>query len=330
MPFSYQERQGVEQQIRRARRSRCRGSATCRGSHLAGCGIACQASRKHGGGQRVEVDLARERQVQRLKPLRCAEQKGRRLAAAIRGEGESGSQDVRLRSLELVERACLRTLDEPERLVERPRLLLRLGRREGPPGPMRGVGRQYGRALEEGCGRGETTPRLRSSCGALELRGNILVGHRGRLRSVPGASIWVDVLIGRLGECTVNLAPLVGPRGPVHRRASEWMTEHHTAIEREETVRLDRLARPLGDSEPLRRTPHEGQIADRLGRGQEQKAPRIAREPRQPPSKALLDLVGQGQRLRQAEATRELRRGQAARQLQQRERVAACLDDKPL
>jgi hypothetical protein len=86
---------------------------------------------------------------------------------------------------------------------------------------------------------------------------------------VPGAAIRVDVWIGRLGECAVNLAPLLSPRGAVHRRASEWMTEHHTAIERQEAGRLDRLGHRLGDPESLRRTPHEGEIADRLGRGQE-------------------------------------------------------------
>ena len=93
----------------------------------------------------------------------------------------------------------------------RPPGFVACGRGEGAPGATRGIGRQRGRALEEGRGGGEATARLRSSCGTLELRGDVLVGHGRRLRPVPGAAIRVGLGIGRFRERAVDLAALLGP-----------------------------------------------------------------------------------------------------------------------
>ena len=86
----------------------------------------------------------------------------------------------------------------------------------------------------------------------------------------------------------------------------------------------------LGDAETLSGAPHERQITGRVGRSHQQQAPRITRQLRQPPSEALLDLIGQRHGRGQAESARELRRRQPTRQLQQRERVPARLDDDPI
>jgi hypothetical protein len=99
------------------------------------------------------------------------------------------------------------------------------------------------------------------------------------------------------------------------------MPEHHTGTERHQAVRLGRSSRGLGDPETLRGPPYQRQVAGWVRRSDEQQASRVAREPGQPPREALLDLRRQGQRRGQTKPARELGRGQAARQLEQGERV---------
>ena len=136
--------------------------------------------------------------------------------------------------------------------------------------------------------------------------------------------------IGRLGEGAMDLAPLARPGGPVDGRADERMTEHHAGSERQEAFRLGGVRGRLGDPEPLGRPPDERRIADGVARRDQQQPPRVLRKRRQPPPVALLDAGRQRRRCGEAEAARELRRGQAARQLEQRQRVPVRLGDDPL
>src|SRR5256714_820571 len=138
-----------------------------------------------------------------------------RRRSAARGGGGGGGPRLWIR-------------DKAERLVGRTRLLGCLGRGESPAGATRRFGCQRGGTLEERGGGGEAAPCQRSGCRTLELGGHLLIRHRGRLRPVPGAAIGVDLRIGRVRQRAVDLPPLVGPGGPVHRGASERMTEHHT------------------------------------------------------------------------------------------------------
>ena len=108
------------------------------------------------------------------------------------------------------------------------------------------------------------------------------------------------------------------------------MPEHHSGGERQQILRFDGVRSRLGDSEPLGRPPHQRRIPHGVGGRHEQQAPRIGGKARQPSRIALLDAGGQGHRGRQAKPTRELRRGQPSRQLQQSERVATCLGNDPL
>ena len=195
---------------------------------------------------------------------------------------------------------------------------------------MRGLGCQRGGALEEGSDGRQSAARLRPSGGALELGGDLLVGHGRRLRPVPGAAIRVELRIGCVRQRAVDLASLVRLGRAVDRRANQRMTERHRAVERQQAFRLDGVRGRLRDPELPRRAPQERRVAERLGRRQEQQPPRVAREPRQPPREALLDPGGQRQRRRQAEPAGELGGRQPARQLQQRERIAARLGDDPL
>ena len=219
-PFADQHREPVEKQIRRSRRRRRWGRGPCRGGDVASIAWASQTTGEQGGGQRVEVEFARESRVQRLQSLGRREQQGRRLAATIGGEGDASAQDVDLGSLEFVQRARFGAGSEHKRLVQRTRLLGCLGSSQGSPGATRGVKGQHRGALEEGRGGGEAAPRPGSGCGAFELRGDLLIGHGCRLRPVPGAAIRVEVWIGRFREGAVGLAPPIRQGCPVDRRTS--------------------------------------------------------------------------------------------------------------
>ena len=144
------------------------------------------------------------------------------------------------------------------------------------------------------------------------------------MRPVPGTSVRVDVRIGRLGERTVDLAPIPQPGGPIHGGPGERMPEDDLGAERQQALRFDGSHRRLPDAKGLSGTSDQRRIADRVGRRDEQEAARIMRQVRQPSREALLDARGQGHAGRQPEAARELRRRQPARELEQRQRIAAA------
>ena len=108
------------------------------------------------------------------------------------------------------------------------------------------------------------------------------------------------------------------------------MTERHPLPQRQQALRLDRACRRLGDPEPLRRAPDERRIAEGVCGSEQQQAPRVPGQLRQPTPEALLDPSGQRQRRGQTEPACQLRRRQAARQLQQGQRIPARLDHDPL
>ena len=150
-----QQRQPVEEEVRRSRRRRRRRRGAGRGRDLSRVASASQSTGEHGGGQCIEVDLTRPPHIERLESSGRREQQAWCLATPIRGEGNSGAKHVDLGPLELVQRACLRLCNKRERLVERTRLLLCLRRGESPAGATCGFGRQRGRAFQEGGGGGE-------------------------------------------------------------------------------------------------------------------------------------------------------------------------------
>ena len=108
------------------------------------------------------------------------------------------------------------------------------------------------------------------------------------------------------------------------------MTENHSGTQLQQVFRFDGFRSRLGDAELPGRPPNERRVADRLGCGHEQQASRVTWKLGKPPREALLDARGQRHRRWQAEPARELCRRQPARQLQQGERVPACLDNDPL
>ena len=108
------------------------------------------------------------------------------------------------------------------------------------------------------------------------------------------------------------------------------MSERETGVEGELTVRLGCVRGRLRDPETLGGPPLKRGVAGRISRRYEQQTPRVARQPRKPAREALLDARGERQRRGQAEPAGELRRRQAAWQLQEGERISVRLDDDPL
>ena len=147
---------------------------------------------------------------------------------------------------------------------------------------------------------------------------------------MPGAAIGIDVGIRGVGEGLVD-APAILRRGrPVHRRPHERMAEAHLGAELDQ-VRAGGGA-PAAASIPERggRLPQQQRIADGLGRGDQEQESRRRRELGQSLLVAVLDAARQCRRAVHAEPACQLGRRPAARELQQRQRVAAGLGDDPV
>ena len=86
-------------------------------------------------------------------------------------------------------------------------------------------------------------------------------------------------------------------------------------------TRLDRNAQLRG------RAPHQRPVPGRVGRRQRQQPPGLVGQGGQLAGEAILDPPGQRRGAGQAKPARQLRRGQPARQLQQRQRITTGLGD---
>ncbi len=173
-----QQRQAIQQQVRRARRLRRwrRRPGSPRGLQYAPAGR--QPAREEHGGERLQIGFPREPVIERFQPLGGLQQQRRRVAAAVQPERDLTVQQIDLRALELGQRSGLCDDNQSECGVERTGLVLGLGRGERPPSPARGLGRQRGGTVQKrGCCR-QATPRLSAARRALQLRRDILVEAR--------------------------------------------------------------------------------------------------------------------------------------------------------
>ena len=84
------------------------------------------------------------------------------------------------------------------------------------------------------------------------------------------------------------------------------------------------------DPETITGVAQEQRIANRLGRSDDQETPGVRRERHQPPGVGHLDSLRDIVRLQDAETAGQLRRRQAARQLDQRQRIPTCLGEDPV
>ena len=226
IPLGEPGHEGVEEHVRWARGlhpiRRARGLG-----HLALIRAGAEAPGEHRRRDRLEVGLAGHRGVQGVEPPGRLEQQRRRVAATPAGEHDLRSQPLQPRALELVEWPELGGGQEVGRGRHVGDVELRLGRGQRALDAHGGLRRQLGRSLQEGGGRGEPATTLRAVGRARHLRGHRLVRNRRRVRAMPGATVGIDIGIGRVGERLVHVAAVSRGRRAVDRRADERMRESH-------------------------------------------------------------------------------------------------------
>ena len=211
------------QQIGRARRPRWRRGHPRRLGDLAHPAAKSQAAGEYRGGQRVQVRLAGQLRVERLELAGRLQQQRGRVTAAAGGERDLAAQQVRPSPPEFIRRPSLRGDQQGQGRIERASLVRGLRRGQRPLRPARRVQGQRGRALQEGGRRGQPAARLGPARRALQLRSDVLIGPRRRLRAVPGPAIGIGLRIGRVGQCLVRGPPFGRRRAPVHRRPHQRM-----------------------------------------------------------------------------------------------------------
>ena len=147
---------------------------------------------------------------------------------------------------------------------------------------------------------------------------------------MPDPAFGIEAWVDGIGERAVDGATLLRRRRPIDGGAHQRMAKGDARAELHQSVGLRRRRRVDADAEPRCRPPDELRLAGGLDRRREQQQPGRGRQLLDPPREALLDPVGHGQRARQAEPSSQLRRLQAAGELEQGERVPLGLGDDPV
>ena len=247
------------------------------------------------------------------------------------GERDLGLEQIHAGLPELVERPGLRRRQQLASQVERPRPQARLGGCERSVGPPRGIARQRDRALQERRGGGQAAARLRPDGRALELqrrparrvpppqRPDARHGGPGRRpdRSPPpvrGGRPGVPAPpptgrrpSGPAGDGTRACSPIASsPRASTSSAAAGAMPSFAAA-------RQSSSGSPSGSAA----------ASSNRRRASSESACEL-------PDEALLDPSREALRAQQPEAARQLRRREASRQLEQRQRIAPRLGDDPV
>ena len=143
---------------------------------------------------------------------------------------------------------------------------------------------------------------------------------------MPGAPIGVQLRVRGLRQRVVQRVPLSRRRRLVGRRAHRRVPEAHLHADLEQAGVDGRRRRLRVDAEPLGRAPHEQRLADGIGGRELHQSPGVRGQRVQAPPETLLE----DRRGRTPEPAGQLRGAHAAREFQQRERVAARLGDQAL
>ena len=139
---------------------------------------------------------------------------------------------------------------------------------------------------------------------------------------MPGAAVG---LRGGVAERAVDAPAVLRRSAAVHRRPHERVVEAHLRTELDQAGVGSRRPGAGVDPQQGGRAPEQERVADRLGRRDEQQQPGRLRQRLEPLLIARLDAAGQRGLAVEPEAARQLGRRPAARELEQGERVAACL-----
>ena len=324
--IGHPHREPVEQDVDRTRRFGAGGRCTRSLGRLQQSARDFQIA-GHRGPERLEVRLARQSGVERLEVSGRAHEQPAGVAAAALLKSDLPAQALHLGGSQGVERAGLDRDQQAECRVERAGVALRLAAASSRCARRPGSGvsiaaRSRNAAAAANPPRACARPAERSSSSATSSSGPGVACARCHARRSGSTSC-----IGDVGKGAVHVLPLLKRRRLVGRRAHQRMTEPHARVELDQPG-LDCGCRSVSpDREPLGRSPNQRGVADRVRGRDLQQAPCLGRKPVEPPPEALLDPARQRHRAGEPEPARELSGRHPPRQLQQGQRVAACLGD---
>ena len=271
--------------------------------------------------------LTREIDVQRFEASRRVSEALRCLAPLATIKRDLSPKRLGASAAQLVEGVGLDGGQESDRHIESAGVTFGAGRGEQAGRASRLVWGHRGSLLEKGRRGGESAASLGASGGTLEFDRDLLVGPERRVCEMPRPAVRIDPLIGRLGERAVDGVSLRKRRRTVGGRADERVSEPHPGAELEQPNLGSRSRRLGSDPELFSSAPHQDRLADRIGRREHDEPTGVRREHLEPTAEALLNAVGQRRRNRYRESTGKFGGRGPARQLEQRQRVAARLGD---
>lgn len=274
----------VEKEIGSARgvtRRRCRARCPGHLKHVtAGTG---QASGEDRAEQRIQVGRTGEIRVDGPEPLGRPQQQRGGITTPAGDERELGPHHVDTCLLEVAELPGFGHGQQLPRHVES--TCLDRGPRgvQGPAGPPCRVEREQRRLLQErGCrGRAAACPGPPSR--VFEFGGDVLVRSRGGLRAVPGTPVGIEPRIGGLGQGAVRGLSVLSRRRAVRRRAGQRMAEPYPGAELDQAGLGGGCRRVGAGPESAGCPPHQGRVAGRVGRRDQQQPPGLLRKGADPP-----------------------------------------------
>jgi hypothetical protein len=278
VPLGEPQGHAVQEEIDRPRRLRARRRGPGGLSDLRHARVTAETAGEDGGPERIDVRLPSQFGIQWFEPPRRLEQQRRSIAPVPADEGDLSPQPDELGAVELIERAQVRRGEQGGGIVGRAGIELRLGGGESPRSSPDRIRGELGRSLQERGGRRHTAPGLRSRRAAFQLSRHRFVGSCGRVGTMPGPAVRIDDRIGRVGQRPMRFPALGHRRRPVHGRAHQRMPEPDPRPQHDQARGLGRGGGIPGDPQLLGRTPQEGHVADRLGRGRKQERLRLRRQ----------------------------------------------------
>ncbi len=326
IPVGEQRSQPVEERVERARDLRRRWCGARCFRRLDQTGTRPVSPTEQRRFERLQVRLARQRNVEALEHLGGAQEPSRRIDFSSR-QRDAGSQQLQLRMLELGQRPGARGRQEIGGGVRRAGFQLGVGGAERSSGAGAGFGREESRSFEER-GRGRLATALPCSVGrAFEVVGDVGAGHERRVRVVPRSPIRMMLGIDRLRERHVDAPAVVGRSVTVDGRSQVGMHERDALAESEQPVGRREVRRAGVELQQRGRAPQQGRIALGVRSRDEQQLPRVGRKPIQTRCEALGGSVGGRSRGGHGETSGELCRRQGVRQLEERAWISLRLGD---
>ena len=185
--------------------------------------------------------------------------------------------------------------------------------------------------LERERGSREAAPPPRPLGRLLELLTYGRIGLHARRGAVPGAAVRLGFAVQDARQRAVGCLPPGEWRCLVDRGADEWVAKLELGAARVRQARLlGAIERLRSDSELRCGTQDRRELTAVVGRGDEQERLRVRRQPLDPRQERALDPGADGDGGEHRLGARQLRLAQGRGELEQRQRIAARLDDEPV